>query len=373
MRTFDVIVGFLGNCNYDTRSRNLLESLKGLGLRARFFGFDWLTPDFERFDDGVALVRRLKKRRPTILFYVAFFLKLTCSLLRRKARIYVASDFYALPSAAIAATLRRGKLHYDCRDFASETPALEGRRFVKRVIDATERFFIKRADVVFAAGEMDVEFLRDRYGVEATRLLNLPQYRETFAPVDFPAELGLPEPTRVLLYQGIVVKGRGIERGMDVVERLEDVVFVALGGGEDLDHFRERARERGLEDRVFFYGKIPQEELGDHTAGAFAGLSLIEDAGVNNYYALPNKLFEYAMAGVPALVSDLPQMRKVVEEREIGAVVEAGDVDAVVETLRRWRDRPEEYERLRANCRRAAEELNWEREFARLRELFVEK
>jgi len=46
------------------------------------------------------------------------------------------------------------------------------------------------------------------------------------------------------------------------------------------------------------------------TASVDIGVSLIENLSTSYYYALPNKLFEYIMADVPVVVSNLPQMKK---------------------------------------------------------------
>ena len=58
-----------------------------------------------------------------------------------------------------------------------------------------------------------------------------------------------------------------------------------------------------------------------YTAQADLGISLEENLGLNYYYALPNKLFDYIQARIPVLVSDLPEMAAVVHSYGIGKVI----------------------------------------------------
>ena len=99
------------------------------------------------------------------------------------------------------------------------------------------------------------------------------------------------------------------------------------------------------------------------SAGGDVGMCMIDNTCLNNYYALPNKLFEYIAAGVPVIVSDLPQMSAVVKQYQIGAVVPENDKDRAVTILRKWEDDPHLYTALKKNCRIASAELNWEKEF----------
>jgi len=73
---------------------------------------------------------------------------------------------------------------------------------------------------------------------------------------------------------------------------------------------RKQMLESNLMDRVQFLGQLTPTKLRLITPTAWLGLSLEEDMGLNYRYALPNKLFDYISANVPVLVSDLPEMKK---------------------------------------------------------------
>jgi hypothetical protein len=60
------------------------------------------------------------------------------------------------------------------------------------------------------------------------------------------------------------------------------------------------------------------------TANADIGLCYIEPLTLSLKYALPNKLFEYVMAGIPVLATNLPQMQQVLDEFPAGKTVSPG-------------------------------------------------
>ena len=366
-----VVIGFLGNINFDTRSFNLFKSLKDKNHNVKFYGFDWLTPDFEQIKTGDIRVTKLVKNKFSLLFYIKFSLILFLQLLKTKADIYFASDFYALPFCSIVAKLKRRKVFYDSREVYTGLPALNNKPIVKKLFKQIEGLFIKRCDYIVTTGELDSRFIEDLYNLpEIDVLRNLPLPVEKLNPVDFKSKFENYNGGKILLYQGIVVLGRGIETYFKVLEKYENSYLVILGGGEDLEYYKNLASESGIIDRIYFAGKVPQTELLNYTAGADVGLSLIDNISQNNLYALPNKLFEYLMAEIPVIASDLPQMKEVVEKYEVGAVLPEGNEDEIIKLLKFWDENPAEYEKLKYKCKPASEVLNWNNEFEKIYDKF---
>ena len=51
---------------------------------------------------------------------------------------------------------------------------------------------------------------------------------------------------------------------------------------------------------------------------ADVGLVMIEEVTLSYYFCLPNKLFEYAFSGLFILASDFPDMKKVIQDFDLG-------------------------------------------------------
>jgi len=69
------------------------------------------------------------------------------------------------------------------------------------------------------------------------------------------------------------------------------------------------------------------------SADANIGFSLIKPISKSYEQALPNKLFEYALAGIPIIASKLPEMEKVIIEYKIGYTVDFNDLNAQIEAV----------------------------------------
>jgi len=85
---------------------------------------------------------------------------------------------------------------------------------------------------------------------------------------------------------------------------------------------------------------------------------------------LPNKLFDYINAGVPVLVSKLPEMEKLVNEYEVGEIIESHDPKHIAEKINTMLQNEERITTWKENTKKAAIELNWEKESHVIKELF---
>ena len=69
---------------------------------------------------------------------------------------------------------------------------------------------------------------------------------------------------------------------------------------------------------IHFLDAVRPSEVNRYTIGADVGICLHENIGLNFYLSLPNKIFEYIINGVPVIVSDFPEMSRVIDESDCG-------------------------------------------------------
>ena len=117
-----------------------------------------------------------------------------------------------------------------------------------------------------------------------------------------------------------------------------------------------------LTDQVYFLDKLTQGELPKVTTAADIGVALIENLSTSYYYALPNKLFEYIMAEVPVIVSNLPQMKAIIGKYDVGFAVDIDGSNELVTAIKKLTEDNSLYESKKQNCRIASQELNWGKE-----------
>jgi len=364
-----VLITFLGNIDYDTRCYNLYNTLKVNGSDVSSTGFDWLTKNFKPVK-GAITIHKLHKGFLSLSFYLKFIWHIKLALISSRASIFFAEDIYTLPFVVIFGKLKRVKIFYDSRELFGYLAGLKGRNFVQSFWKTIEKLFIKHADHIITTGNMDSDVLKEMYGVTNTVVLrNVPRFYKPAQQTDLRNQLGIGKDKKILLYQGVILKGRGIEKIFDILPDLPEFIFVLIGGGEFENYYKNMAVERKIIDQVFFVGKFSQEDLPKLTPSADVGIALIENLSKSYYYALPNKLFEYIMAEVPVVVSNLPQMKEIVNKFNVGYVVDPDNKDELITALKNLTSDEMQYNIFKQNCKIASEVLNWENEVGDLLEL----
>jgi glycosyltransferase involved in cell wall biosynthesis len=189
-----------------------------------------------------------------------------------------------------------------------------------------------------------------------------------------------PEPLRpfldrpIILFVGIIIADRGVEeavRAMAVVrDHYPDAVLVVVGGGSYEPVVRQAIAENSLEKNVHMVGWRPHDELAAYYQHADVGLLPFRSGGQIDY-TLANKLFDYMGAGLPFVASDVPPMRRIVEETQAGVLVKPADPGDLARGMMELLSRAAT-ERARMGQRGVTavqERFNWQRDAARFVEL----
>jgi len=366
-----ITIAFLGNATHDTRIANLTKSLTEDNIDLKVISFDWITPNFKT-TLGNTSIFKLDKSKSSISFYLNFLRILLSELRKTNSSIYIAEDIYTLPVVTFIAKLRKAKLYYNSREFYAFLGGLRNRKTLQNTIRWIEKYFIQKVDQVLVTGDGDAQFLQEYYGISNTIVIrNLPLEQIPNNKVDLKSKLKIPENNLILLYQGVILEGRGFKPILNALAEIENFHLITLGSGVFQNEYEKLAEELKISDRVHFLGTFEQHELINYTTAADIGLALIENISKSYYYALPNKLFEYIMADVPVLCSNLPQMKKVVEEYKVGEVVDIEKDRELITRLKNLimnRDLLFEYKQ---NCKPASSILNWQKEYEKVKYLFI--
>jgi glycosyltransferase involved in cell wall biosynthesis len=135
--------------------------------------------------------------------------------------------------------------------------------------------------------------------------------------------------------------------------------------------FLARAAEFGVAARIDSAGWLPQEALPEALAACDIGLVLFQPVDRNHRLALPHKLFDYMLAGLPVIAPGFaPETAAVVREAGCGLVADTSDADAVAAAVAALAD-PARRAALGAAGRAAAlGRVGWAGEAARLVALY---
>lgn len=305
------------------------------------------------------------------LFYGEFTKRLFLLLLFSRCDLIVANDLDTLLPCWLVAKLRGRKLVYDSHEYFTEVPELfrpDGRpRFARRVWLAIERWIFPRLRHVITVNNSIAMAYKERYGNIIAVVRNIPMPRE-LGPLPTRAALGLPEDRFILVLQGSGINvERGGEEAVLAMRELPDVLLLLIGGGDAWPVLERMVREHGLQDRVRMLPRMPYVEMMAYTRHAQLGLSLDKDSNLNYRYSLPNKLFDYLRAGVPALVTDLPEVGGLVRATGAGIVVPWPDPQRIAAEVRALQAAPERLQALREKAIFAAASLDGAREMGTLK------
>lgn len=280
-----------------------------------------------------------------------------------------AHDVNVLPTAWLAARLRRVPLVYDAHEISTDR---EGYRAFRGLVAWLERRIMPGAAATITTTDTRARFFARAYGIPRPLVLqNRPRRADIPASERIRDTLGLSEPWPIVLYQGGLQPGRGLPRLVEAAAEVPNAYFVFIGGGRQEKELRALVDRLGLARRVRFIPTVALDELPAYTASADIGVQPIENTCLNHFSTDSNKLFEYVIAGLPIVASRLPEIARVVNQHDLGLLVPPGDTRALAKAIGRLVDNPDLRERFRDQARRASHTLHWEAQEAALVALYA--
>ncbi len=285
-----------------------------------------------------------------------------------RQRVWHGHDLTGLLPAAAARDRWGGSLVYDSHELYVEAgSAAKLPPLLRRVLARLEGSRARSADAVITVNETIADELASRYRLSVPAVvMNCPSATDAFPPERSPLRGATGVGSRpVVIHHGGIAEGRGIRQAVQALAWLPpEVALVILGNGELVPDLQTLAQQPALRDRLFLLPAVPVDELPAWIAGADVGLVTFEAVDLNNYYASPNKLFEYLVQGIPSVVSDFPELRKIVTGNDLGRTCDPEDPQAVAAAVGYLLDEdPEARTRRRERCRAAAvSTYSWERQ-----------
>ncbi len=358
----------------DQRVLKMARTLHQMGFAVYLCGVR--RNDSKPFSPDYAHIRRIPLIfHKKFLFYAEFNLKLFFQLLFRKYDVLVSNDLDTLLPNHLVSQIKRKPLVYDAHEYFTGTPEVVSRPFVWKVWKRLERWLFPRQRKIITVNDSIARLYKEEYGNTLHVVRNLPRYRKPEAAIP-PEELSLTPHRRFILLQGT---GINIDRGAEELvmamrpeHGLKDVLLLIIGSGDVIPKLQEMVAHHQLKDRVWFLGKMAPEDLREYTKHAKIGVSLDKDTNVNYRYSLPNKIFDYMMAGVPQLVSRLPELEKIVSTYQTGMIADNHDPQHIADCIQEMLSDKERMKSWQQNALEAAKELCWEKEEQTIIEIYQE-
>jgi glycosyltransferase involved in cell wall biosynthesis len=295
------------------------------------------------------------------LFYAEFNIRLFIFLLFTKKNLLFSNDLDTLLPNYLLSLLQQKTLVFDSHELFSEIPELVTKPRIKNFWLYLEKKLIPKLKNVITVSNSIKNHYLNLYGVSATVVRNIPKIQK-IDPKEFDVNT---DEKKIILYQGAVNIGRGIELMIDTMPLLDKYLFIVIGDGDILKELKEKVKLQNLNNKVKFLGKKSPEELKKLTLSASIGMSLEEDLGLNYRYALPNKVFDYLHANIPVIIADLPEMRALIEKYSIGEILTERSPEVLAKIIKQMTTKSYKKE-----LAMAKEKLNWSKEKKKLTSIF---
>jgi glycosyltransferase involved in cell wall biosynthesis len=333
--------------------------------------------------------RILPRRAARFAFYFPYLFggSMLRAAMREPAWAYHAHDLTTALIGLAAAARKRAACVCDFHEWYSENVTYHRRSqtyrphppLKRRLFQAVERVALHTATGVITVCESIAEDLEKRFQAPKPVhvIRNIPFLRpvEPGAP---PYEalrdtLGIAADTRIVLYQGGLGPSRNLEPVIKAMADVPGAVLVIRGPEHDVygPAYQELARRVGVRERVYCLGPVPSDRVVEAARAGDLGLwTLLANVGLNFHYALGNKIFEYLAAGLPLLVADLPEARRLVQRYHVGLCFDPDSPASIAAAINRMVQDHGFREVCQANIPLALQAMQADQEWAKLVNLY---
>ena len=252
----------------------------------------------------------------------------------------------------------RSKLVYDAHELETERVVLSA--FTKKIAKIIERSLIHFVDLTIVVGPMIEDYYRLSYGdINIITIRNCPPFSIPKNKGTFRDNFNIAKDASIYIYSGSLNKSRNIPKLLDFFGKQsgQERVLVFMGKGPLEEQIR---KANSFGQSIFYKPAVEPHLVAEAAANADFGVHLGEDICLSYRLCMPNKMFEYIMARLPILVSNLPEMARVVSTYDIGDTVNEIDNSTLLAAMKRIEAMPKN--ELKANLDKAAFDFNWENE-----------
>lgn len=281
------------------------------------------------------------------------------------ADIYHAHDYPSFMIVVDAVGDTDKKIIYDSHELyfdrqPSDTPHKNLRRSY-RLERKQEADAVKRASFVITVSDSIADIMAEKWNIPKPVVLR--NVVDNSVPGEREIEFG-QEGKRILVHSGNITYGRNINNIVASLPYLpEDIVLVLMGKPNPpiLEGVMAQAEELGCSDKIVAVPPVKLVNVSETLAQADAGIVLFSQDALNYRFGLPNKLFEYVMAGIPVVVGQATEIRNVVQRYNMGVSCDEQDPRSIASAIESVLDKKKN-NLLRKNVLAASQELNWKQE-----------
>lgn len=289
-------------------------------------------------------------------FYAEFNIRLFFYLLFKKADCICSIDLDTILPCYYVSRIKRISRVYDAHEYFSQLDEVISRPNIYRFWHRIEKKFIPKFPGGYTVCDSLAAAFKRNYNVDYKVIRNMPMLVESNKQT---------KTLRVILYQGAVNRGRGLDKLAMAMRNINAQLWVC-GHGNFMEEMKAVVQANDLSAKIIFFGMLKPETLKEKTDQAMIAINPFEKTGLNQYLSLSNKFFDYIHAGIPQVTMNYPEYRKINDQYNIAELIEDVNPETIAKGINKLLDDKELYLQLKENCAIAKQDLNWQNEKSKL-------
>lgn len=351
-----IILTVTNDLTYDQRMQRICTSLAEYGYEVTLAG--------RRLGTSVPLAQQPFKQKRLyclftkgMLFYAEYNLRLFFWLLFAKADAFCAIDLDTILPVLFVSAVRGKKRVYDAHELFTEQIEITSRPAIHKIWMGIERFSVPRFTNGYTVNHFIAGEFARRYKVNYEVIRNLPLYT---------GDIITGKPTeKFIIYQGAVNEGRCFETLIPAMKQIS-ARLVICGNGNFFAQAQQLIKKYNVDNKVELKGYVLPAELKKITPTARVAVTLFESTGLNQYYSLGNRFFDYIMAGVPQVCVNYPEYKAINDVYNVALLIDDTNTETIATALNKLLADDVLYTLLANNCKLARKQLQWQVEETRL-------
>lgn len=360
-KTKKAIICTVSELATDYRLHKLSKTLKEAGFDSTFIcrKKNGHLP-FKKGDTPVIYMNTIWEKGP--LFYLFFNLRIFIHLLFHNADLIVSVDLDTLTGCCIAKRIKRFRLFFDSHEYFPESPEIQNKIWIKNIWLTAEKWFVPHIDIGTTVCQPIADIYKTKYHKNFIVVRNAPLANRL-------QNKTLHQKPRknnfTIIYQGAVNYGRALKQLIEAMKYIPDAHLLIVGDGDLFNELKPMVDKQ--KNKITLTGKVPFEQLPGYTQQADLGVALLENVGLNNYYALPNRLFDAIQAELPMLGINFPEIEKFITENDFGKIIHDIEPKTIANAILEIKNNPQQIEQWRKNASLAQQKISWENETDKLK------
>lgn len=329
--------------------------------------------EIERIPASVRIVKikdkykRFQNKINTVLKEISVCRSLAKEIAACKPDIIHANDLDALLAAYIATRSWKCKIVFDTHEVYTDNFGMASAVLKKLFWSFIESWIIKRVDLVVCVSNAAADYFAAKYNIPKPLVVTNCAKRQRLHEHE-----NVKSSYFEVLNHGQFYEGRGYDIMVEAaaISRNTQIKYVLRGFGRMEPELRSFVDEKGLTN-VAFAPPVKTTELTPAARTSHVGLAITVPINLNFKLSVSNKIFEYVSAGLPVIMSDIPEHRYLNDKYNFGIILKENTAECLRDAVMTMYENEGLYREYSANAKRLSEELNWETEFAKL--LAIEK